>query len=255
MNFEEGVEANIINQVDSVQPTQSNHKWNKISDFILNQKGDFLRKSLRWINKDLYKNWEEMSKSMIKITPRRSNCKDQAFYRFQSIRSSLSSANKRLSYAKKKSGASYLKIPTIVEANKQLKEEIEEEDDQVDEENISKALWIMKVIKQTKRSSSIESKTSSETDTSEEEEVSPNDFDQFLNELKSSKKKIARNINKSTRRMNTDMIKYNIRVQSYEPVSKSNQVNDNLLREKPNLRIFAERRLNKCISETFRSEK
>mmetsp|Transcript_21625 Transcript_21625/g.24873 ORF Transcript_21625/g.24873 Transcript_21625/m.24873 type:complete len:89 (-) Transcript_21625:816-1082(-) len=47
-------------------------KWNEISDFILNHNGDFLRKSLRCINKEMYKNAEEMSRSIIKLRPRRS---------------------------------------------------------------------------------------------------------------------------------------------------------------------------------------
>ena len=45
-------------------------KWNKISDLILNQSDDYLRKSLRLINKDLYHNWEEMSKNLLKGRPR-----------------------------------------------------------------------------------------------------------------------------------------------------------------------------------------
>ena len=60
--------------------------WNKISDLILNKKGDFLRKSLRVLNKEKYDKYEEMSKTMRKLKPKRSFCRNQSYYRIQSIK-------------------------------------------------------------------------------------------------------------------------------------------------------------------------
>ena len=115
----------------------------------------------------------------------------------------------------------------------------------------------MKAIKLTRRSSSVDSKTSSDSESSFEDNQTPtNDFDKFLSELKSEQKaKQARNNNHSLKRINEDMRKYNIKVQSFEPISISSQYNETLLKEKPNLRVYTDRRLVKCTSDTFQSEK
>ena len=57
--------------------------------------------------------------------------------------------------------------------------------------------------------------------------------------------KVYRNVNHSVVRMNTDMAKYNIKIQSFEPVAKSTQAHNLFQSEKPNLRTFAHQRLNK----------
>ena len=71
MNFDEA-NTNDFDECSELEP--SNIKWNKISDLILHKSRWFLRKSLKCINKQLYKNWEEISKSF-KIKPRRSHWK------------------------------------------------------------------------------------------------------------------------------------------------------------------------------------
>lgn len=68
--------------------------WSKISKLILTCKGDF-RKSLRVLNKERYDEYETMSRTMSKIKPRRSLCRNQTYYRLQSFRNREISAARR----------------------------------------------------------------------------------------------------------------------------------------------------------------
>ena len=53
---------NFDKQSEDLLNSFSEHKWHRISDLILNSDDIFLRKSLRQINKQLYKNYEQISK-------------------------------------------------------------------------------------------------------------------------------------------------------------------------------------------------
>ena len=186
MNFDDNDHENkdINNELES---PPVNQKWNKISDMILHQNRGFLRKSLKWINKQLYKYWEELSKSY-KIRPRRSNCRNQSFYRIQSFKSPSSRrvSSNHLNFE------NTLKTPGDhqIESSKFIEEE------EFNDENISQALLIMKALKDTNRSNSVESKVSSESEqTKIIAEKSVEDFDEFLNQINSYKLKAKLNIN------------------------------------------------------------
>jgi len=68
MNFDDS--THVLDKKDDV--SEATYKWQKISDFILNQKDDFLRKTLRLINKKKYADYEDLSKCMVKLKPKRS---------------------------------------------------------------------------------------------------------------------------------------------------------------------------------------
>ena len=70
------------------------------------------------------------------------------------------------------------------------------EEEEFNDENISQALLIMKALKDTNRSNSVESKVSSESEqTKIIAEKSVEDFDEFLNQINSYKLKAKININ------------------------------------------------------------
>ena len=84
MNFDDLIDQEKTRNGEEVNIPEKS--WNKISDLILNRKGEFLRKSLRILNKKKYQQYEEMSKTMEKMKPKRSIWRNQSYYRIQSIK-------------------------------------------------------------------------------------------------------------------------------------------------------------------------
>jgi len=70
MNFDDLIDQEKTRNGEEVNIPEKS--WNKISDLILNRKGEFLRKSLRILNKKKYQQYEEMSKTMEKMKLKRS---------------------------------------------------------------------------------------------------------------------------------------------------------------------------------------
>lgn len=200
MNFEE------INQKEDaeVEKTTTNieNKWNKISGLILNNKGDFLRKFLRVLNKERYEHYESLTKTMVKMKPNRSDCRNSTFYRVQSYRDSSIASQRRISIlspipsSKGRLGIQFssskgnLRMPSYCKRRDNI-----DEVDEVDEQDISRVVTMMKAMNSKSRNNSTNTDSSQE-DNKEDSIQNPNDFSDYLSELKkNSSKSIFMNSN------------------------------------------------------------
>lgn len=132
MNFEEEQ-----NEDQDADPGSPEKKWQKISELILNQDGNFLRKSLRVLNKERYDHYAQVSQTMKRIKPRQSFIGRPSMNRMPSFSSAQSGVQKREGFrSPQKIAKSYLQVPGKSPGRSAYK--ITEELEEVDESDISK---------------------------------------------------------------------------------------------------------------------
>jgi len=135
-----------------------------------------------------------------------------------------------------------------------MREDYIDEEDEVNEEDVSKVISMMKVLKLPGKPSLNDSKTSTESDSDSEEEARQNNaFDKYLKQLQDEKAK-NKHLLLKTKRTQSIIPKYEVKVQSFAPIGKNYATNLNSQR-KLKLGIIPERRLENCRSEMFISEK
>lgn len=249
MNFEE------INKVEYENDVQLpsgliDNTWQKISEFILKQKPEFLRKSLRCLNKERYDHLDKMSKSMVRLKPRRSRCQNQSFYKLQSIRQNkLSPQQRRTGFIAINSNAkSYLQVP----GRDSMKSSFVP-DEEIDEENITRIVSMMKFIKTpSSRPDSPQSEKSS-TSTNSGGKPKLETFDKYLLKLReqlNKKVSVEKSPTKSPLFSHLDK-----KMPTFEPLGKSFKNIPLTPRQRPCLRVFSESKFEGINRNMFKSEK
>jgi hypothetical protein len=228
-----------------------NDKWQRISELILNKEGSFLRKSLRCINKAKYEHYEEISKSMVKIKPRRSPWQDQHFYRIQSIRQSTLASQRRASFA---SACHTIRSRSILSPiAKRFSERTEEKEDKVNEENISKVVSIMKMVQENSRSQSPTSESSYQGSEVSSTKQNKDLFQVYLDEIRQKiNKKI---VVEEQEQRNTLLRDLEWKFPEFKPIGRTYSTTARTTKSIPMLKVLSDDHLSIFTRDPFSSEK
>ena len=135
LNFKKWMNFNEIE--DQLENKNFSNKWIKISDLILKNDDWFLRKSLRLINQQLYKSYDQISKNL-KTTRIKSRGRMQSNIKDRNLKQNEMNYE-RSTFSKVTGEMWLLKAPKITQSK-----EIKIMEDEVNEKDISKVIWMMK---------------------------------------------------------------------------------------------------------------